>query len=127
MMTLKEVKTAFLDKLPADQQKAFMDEFHAAERGDARHKVVNKYGIHLSAEERAGVEEFFAEGNKVMDCMVANITNGTKDDFLAEFVAAEAGDARHKVVNKYGIHLNAEDRKAAEDFFAKAELGAIVD
>ena len=126
-MKLAEVKSAFLDKLSEDQRQAFLDEFHAAERGDARHKVVNKYGIHLGAEERKGVEEFFAEGNKVMDLMVAKITEGEKDDFLKEFVAAEAGDPRHKVVNKYGIHLNADERKMAEDFFAKAELGSIVD
>ena len=126
MMKLAEVKKAFLDKLSADQQQAFLDEFHAAERGAARHAVVKKYGIHLGADERKGVEEFFAEGNKVMDLLCAKITNGTKEDFLKEFVATPAGDARHKVVNKYGIHLNAEERKMAEDFFAKAELGAII-
>ena len=126
-MTLREVKSAFLDKLSDDKKQAFLDEFHAAERGDARHKVVNQYGIHLSPEERKGVEEFFAEGNKVMDIMCAKITNGEKQAFLDEFVAAEAGDARHKVVNKFGIHLNPEERKLAEDFFAKAELGKIVD
>ena len=122
-MKLCEVKKAFLDKLPEDKKKAFLDEFHAAERGDARHKVVNKYGIHLSPAERKGVEEFFAEGNKVMDMMA----DKARQSFLDEFVAAAPGDARHKVVNKYGIHLNPEERKFAEDFFAKAELGKIVE
>ena len=122
-MKLIEVKKAFLDKIPADKRQAFLEEFHAAERGEARHKVVKKYGIHLSPEERKGVEEFFAEGNKVMDMMCAK----AKQSFLDEFVAAAPGDARHKVVNKYGIHLNPEERKLAEDFFAKAELGKIVD
>lgn len=125
-MKYVEVKKAFLDKLAADQQKAFLDEFHAAARGAARHAVVKKYGIHLSPAERAGVEAFFAEGNKVMDLLCAKITNGTKEAFLDEFVAAAPGDARHKVVNKFGIHLNPAERKLAEDFFAKAELGEIV-
>ena len=122
-MKLIEVKKAFLDKIPEDQRAAFLAEFHAAERGDARHKVVNKYGIHLTPEERKGVEEFFAEGNQIMDMMCAKAV----ESFLAEFVEAAPGDARHKVVNKFGIHLNPEERKAAEDFFAKADLGVIVD
>ena len=125
-MKFLEVKKAFLDKLAADQQKAFLDEFHAAARGAARHAVVKKYGIHLSPAERAGVEAFFAEGNKVMDLLSAKITNGTKEAFLKEFVAAAPGDARHKVVNKFGIHLDPVERKLAEDFFAKAELGEII-
>ena len=126
MMKLFEVKAAFLDKLSPDKRVAFMDEFHAAARGEERHKVVNKYGIHLTPEERKGVEEFFAEGNKVMDMMCAKITKGEKQAFLDEFVAAAPGAPRHKVVNRYGIHLDQEERKIAEDFFAKAELGNIV-
>ena len=127
MMTFKEVKSAFIDKLSPDQVPAFLKEMGEAERGDARHKVVNKYEIHLSPEERKGVEEFFAEGNKAMDILTGNITNGTKEDFLKEFMTAVPGDPRHKVVNKYGIHLNADDRKVVEDFFAKADIGIIAE
>lgn len=127
MLAYKEVKKAFIDKLSKDQEKAFMEEFHAAARGAARHAVVKKYGIHLSPDERKGVEEFFAVGNKVMDLLCDKITEGTKEDFLKEFVAAAPGDARHKVVNKFGIHLNPAERKLAEDFFAKADLGLITD
>ena len=122
-MTLAEVKKAFLDKLADDKKEAFLKEFHAAERGAARHAVVKKYGIHLGAEERKGVEEFFAEGNKVMDMMA----DRARQSFLEEFVAAAPGAERHKVVNKFGVHLTPEERKLAEAFFAKAALGKIVD
>ena len=126
MMKYAEVKKAFLDKLAADQQEAFLTEFSSAKRGATRHAVVKKYGIHLSPSERKGVEEFFAEGNKVMDILCKKITVGTESAFLKEFVEAAPGNERHRVVNKFGIHLNAEERMLAENFFAKAELGEII-